>query len=63
MSNPVAEIVFIGDNLHEMSNPVSWEKYEKYNYFYSILQITVMLEIIWSLQWWLKPRIEDKPVI
>ena len=25
-----AQIVSIGDNLHEMSNPVSWEKYEKY---------------------------------
>ena len=24
------EIVFIGDNLHEMSEPVFWEKYEKY---------------------------------
>ena len=24
------QIVSIGDNLHEMSNPVSWEKYEKY---------------------------------
>ena len=23
-------IVYIGNNLHEMSNPVSWEKYEKY---------------------------------
>ena len=23
-------IVSIGDNLHEMSNPVFWEKYEKY---------------------------------
>ena len=23
-------IVSMGDNLHEISNPVSWEKYEKY---------------------------------
>ena len=24
------QIVSIGDNLHEMSNPVSWKKFEKY---------------------------------
>ena len=24
------QIVSLGDNLHEMSNPVFWEKYEKY---------------------------------
>ena len=24
------QIVFIGDSLHEMSKPVSWEKLEKY---------------------------------
>ena len=24
------QIVSLGDNLHEMSNPVFWEKYKKY---------------------------------
>ena len=27
------QIVSIGDNLHEMSNAVFWEKYEKYHQF------------------------------
>ena len=27
------QIVSNGDNLHEMSNPVSWEKLEKYPQF------------------------------
>ena len=27
------QIVFTGDSLHEMSNPVFWEKYEKYDQF------------------------------
>ena len=27
------QIVSIGDNLHEMSNPVFWEKYEKYHQY------------------------------
>ena len=27
------QIVSIGDNLHEMSNPNFWEEYEKYHQF------------------------------
>ena len=53
------QIVSIGDNLHEMSNPVFWEKWEKYHQFAfcwiiqesgELSKRVVMVNMTWILQ-------------
>ena len=46
------QIVSIGDNLHEMSNPVSWDKWEKYFKVLSAENVRVLKVLRSFDEWW-----------